>query len=104
METLAFKPIFQDCIRETVFPLCTTSVKLNVVSHGWPCWLVLALALWLPLVRVLFPRAFHDLFLSIGWNTGISIWEDVGGFWKLNMFPLDVMVFASGPIKFLAEV
>jgi hypothetical protein len=104
METLVFKPIFRDCIHETGFPLCTTSVKLYVVSHGWPCWLALALALWLLLVRVFFPRAFHDLFLSLGWNTGISIWEDVGGFWELNMFPPDVTVFALGPIKFLTEV
>ena len=104
METLVFKPIFQDCLRKTVFPPCTTSVKLYVVSHGWPCWLAPALALWLPLVRVFFLRAFHDLFLSLGWNTGISIWEDVGGFWEVNMFPPDVTVFATGPIKFLVEV
>jgi hypothetical protein len=104
METLVFKPIFQDCIHETVFPLCTTSVKLYVISHGWLCWLAPALALWLLLVRVFFLQAFHDLFLSLGWNTGISIWEDVGGFRELNMIPQDIRVFALGPIEFLAEV
>ena len=85
-------------------PTYHSAPPIVIIAQLWPCWLVSALSLQLPVIGAYFASRFHKFFALPESLNLMSSWSTVEHLCGLHEIPLDCTILVSGSMTFLATV